>query len=79
MSVSLFRHSVIQLSKYFSVHRLAACLAFMLRLSPDYDIQFIPLLEVLQTKSALKEKVATVVKKTEVKHLLEEISAKLCP
>ena len=60
------------------VHRLVACLAFLLRLSPVYDSQLVPLLQVLQTKEALREKTRVVVKKPEIKQLVEEVAAKLC-
>jgi len=60
------------------VHRLVACLAFLLRLSPVYDSQLVPLLQVLQAKEALREKTRVVVKKPEIKQLVEEVEAKLC-
>jgi hypothetical protein len=68
-----------------SVHRLTACLAFLLRLSPFYDEQLVPLLEVLQSRSHLKSKLGkggcgeSGVQKKEVKKLVEEVADKLCP
>lgn len=62
----------------FSVHRLVASLAFLLRLSPGYDTQISPLLEVLQTSDTLKAKLGSL-KKPEVKKLVEEVATKLCP
>lgn len=38
------------------MHRLIACLAFLLRFSPVYDTHLAPLLEVLQAKETLKTK-----------------------
>ncbi|KAF5374136.1 hypothetical protein D9615_008883 [Tricholomella constricta] len=67
------------------VHRLAASLAFLLRLSPAYDTQLSPLLDVLQTRAVLKRKLTKggcgedgVVKK-DVRKLVEEVANKLCP
>ncbi|KAG6856278.1 hypothetical protein H0H87_005888 [Tephrocybe sp. NHM501043] len=67
------------------VHRLTASLAFLLRLSPAYDTQVSPLLEVLQARDVLKRKLAKggcgeegVVKK-DVRRLVEEVANKLCP
>jgi hypothetical protein len=68
-----------------SVHRLTACLAFLLRLSPFYDEQLVPLLEILQSRSHLKSKLGkggcgeSGVQKKEVKKLVEEVADKLCP
>ncbi|KAL1722832.1 PPPDE putative peptidase domain-containing protein [Schizophyllum commune] len=67
------------------VHRLTACLAFLLRLSPFYDTQVVPLLEVLQAKSILLGKLEkggcgeNGVTKPEVRSLVEEVAQKLCP
>ncbi|KII86619.1 hypothetical protein PLICRDRAFT_113667 [Plicaturopsis crispa FD-325 SS-3] len=63
------------------VHRLTASLALLLRLSPYYETHHAPLLEVLQTREVLKSKVEEggVVKKKEVKALVEEVAGKLCP
>ena len=67
------------------VHRLTASLAFLLRLSPFYETQIAPLLEVLQVKSVLRRKLEKgevgekgLVKK-EVRRLVEEVAEKLCP
>lgn len=69
---------------FFLVHRLTACLAFLLRLSPAYEMQLLPLLDVLQAQDVLKRKLAKggcgeagVVKK-EVRKLIEEVAGKLC-
>ena len=40
------------------VHRLTATLAFLIRLSPFYDDQLVPLLSVLQVGETLKGKLA---------------------
>ncbi|KAJ3733325.1 PPPDE putative peptidase domain-containing protein [Lentinula guzmanii] len=67
------------------VHRLAACLGCLLRLSPFYESQMSSLLEVLQVKSILRAKLAkggcgdNGVSKKDVKKLVEEIADKLCP
>ncbi|KAG5643058.1 hypothetical protein DXG03_001615 [Asterophora parasitica] len=67
------------------VHRLAASLALLLRLSPAYQTQMSPLLEVLQAQAVLKRKLAKggcgedgVVKK-DIRKLVEEVANKLCP
>ncbi|KAL1682240.1 PPPDE putative peptidase domain-containing protein [Schizophyllum commune] len=67
------------------VHRLTACLAFLLRLSPFYETQVVPLLEVLQAKNILLSKLDKggcgeegVVKK-DIRSLVEEVAQKLCP
>ncbi|RXW24882.1 hypothetical protein EST38_g925 [Candolleomyces aberdarensis] len=60
------------------VHRLAACIAFLVRMSPSYDSQISPLLQVLQTKDVLKGKLEFV-KKPEVRRLVDEVANKLCP
>lgn len=61
------------------VHRLVACLAFLVRLAPGYETDLAPLLEVLQTRQTLTEKVEMVVNKPEVKRLVQEVATKLCP
>jgi desumoylating isopeptidase 1 len=68
-----------------TVHRLAASLGCLLRLSPFYETQMSPLLEVLQAKIILKGKLQkggcgeNGVGKKDVKKLVEEIADKLCP
>lgn len=68
-----------------SVHRLTAALAFLLRLSPVYDTQLVPFLEVLQARHILHGKLqkggcgTEGVRKKEVRKLLEEVANKLCP
>ena len=64
-----------------AVHRLTACLAFLLRLSPFYDTQVVPLLEVLQAKNILLGKLEKggCVTKPEIRSLVEEVAQKLCP
>ncbi|KAL5482634.1 hypothetical protein ACEPAI_9228 [Sanghuangporus weigelae] len=68
------------------VHRLTASLAFLLHLSPFYDTQVKPLLEVLQAKDVLKAKQnggsdgcgeKGVVKK-EIRSLISEVAEELC-
>ncbi|KAL1745277.1 PPPDE putative peptidase domain-containing protein [Schizophyllum fasciatum] len=67
------------------VHRLTACLAFLLRLSPFYDTQVVPLLEVLQAKNALLGKLEkggcgeNGVSKPDIRGLVQEVATKLCP
>ncbi|TFK24385.1 thioredoxin family protein [Coprinopsis marcescibilis] len=69
------------------VHRLAASLAFLIRLSPVHDVQLVPLLEVLQAKQVLKSKLAKGtgwtadggIAKQDIRKLVGEISDKLCP
>ncbi|KAH8114642.1 DUF862-domain-containing protein [Phellopilus nigrolimitatus] len=68
------------------VHRLTAALAFVLHLSPFYETQLKPLLEVLQVHDVLRAKLAggsegcgvKGVSKKEVKVLIEEVAGKLC-
>jgi len=66
------------------VHRLTASLAFLLRLSPAYETQIAPLLEVLQVRSVLRRKLEKGgvgekgVAKKEVRRLVEEVAEKLC-
>lgn len=66
------------------VYRLTASLACLLRLSPFYEQQLVPLLEVLQARGVLKTKLekggcgeAGVVKK-EIRRLVVEVAEKLC-
>jgi len=64
---------------------LAAAFALTIYLSPRYDEEVKPLLEVLQAKGTLSAKLDQrlfggkgIVKK-EVRQLVEEVSLKLCP
>ncbi|KAF5369387.1 hypothetical protein D9758_002826 [Tetrapyrgos nigripes] len=65
------------------VHRLAASLGCLLRLSPSHE-NHLSLLEVLLTKSILKKKLGPGgcgekgVAKNEVRRLVEEVADKLC-
>jgi desumoylating isopeptidase 1 len=58
------------------VHRLIACLAFLLRLSPVYEEQIAPLMEVFQGREVLKNKL-DIVKKPDVQKLITEVADKL--
>ncbi|KAG1797769.1 PPPDE putative peptidase domain-containing protein [Suillus plorans] len=66
------------------VHRLTASLALLIRLSPSIE-QFVSLLEVLQARKILKDKLErggcgdTGVVKKEARKLIEEVAEKLCP
>ncbi|EIM85886.1 DUF862-domain-containing protein [Stereum hirsutum FP-91666 SS1] len=66
------------------VHRLSATLALLIRLSPAYENSLVPLLEVLQVRSALRAKVegegegGMKLQKKEVKALVLEVADKLC-
>jgi len=68
------------------VHRLAASLGFFLRLSPQYESQIRPLLEVLQSRQILKGKLTKGlgwnaeggIAKKDVRKLVEEVATKLC-
>lgn len=77
--------SILLYSSLSTVHRLTACLAFLLRLSPFYDEQLVPLLEILQSQSHLKSKLEkggcgeSGVRKKEIRKLVEEVAGKLCP
>jgi desumoylating isopeptidase 1 len=68
-----------------TVHRLTASLAFLLRLSPFYEGQLVPLLQVLQCRMVMKGKLAKGgcgedgVGKKEVRRLVMEVAEKLCP
>lgn len=72
---------------FFLVHRLTAALAFFLRLSPQYESQIKPLLEVLQTRKLLQGKLVKGsgwnvdggIGKKEIRKLVEEVAMKLCP
>ncbi|KAG6889127.1 hypothetical protein C0992_006349 [Termitomyces sp. T32_za158] len=67
------------------VHRLTASLACLLRVSPAYENQLSPLLEVLQARDVLKQKLTKGgcgeegVTKKDVRKLVEEVANKLCP
>jgi hypothetical protein len=55
-------------------------MAYLLRLSPIYEEELAPLLEVLQAKGTLKAKIVEgPAQKPEVKKLVEEVANKLCP
>ncbi|GJE88311.1 PPPDE putative peptidase domain-containing protein [Phanerochaete sordida] len=66
------------------VHRLTACLAFLLRFSPVYESHVGPLLEVLQAKDTLKAKLAPGgcgeqgVKSPNVRKLITQVADNLC-
>ena len=69
------------------VHRLTAALAFFIRLSPQYETQIKPLMEVLNTRKLLKDKLVKGpgwnidggIGKKEIRKLVEEVAMKLCP
>ena len=64
------------------VHRLTATLAFLIRLSPFYEDQLVPLLSVLQVGEMLKGKLAEdgklKVRKKEIRALVGEVGDRLC-
>ena len=64
------------------VHRLTATLAFLIRLSPFYEDQLVPLLGVLQVGDTLKGKLAEdgklKVRKKEIRALVGEVADHLC-
>ncbi|KAI9509187.1 DUF862-domain-containing protein [Russula earlei] len=64
------------------VHRLTATLAFLIRLSPFYQDQLVPLLSVLQAGETLKGKLAEggklTVRKKEIRTLVGEVAERLC-
>lgn len=70
----------------FAAHRLTASLAFFLHLSPFFETQLLPLLEVLQVKDVLKAKLSggpeglgeKGVTKREIRTLVQEVADKLC-
>jgi len=70
-----------------AVHRLVASLAFVVRLSPVYELQVGPLMEVLQVKDVLKGKLVKGsgwnvdggLAKKDVRRLVQEVADKLCP
>ncbi|KAI9465406.1 DUF862-domain-containing protein [Lactarius psammicola] len=65
-----------------AVHRLTATLAFLIRLSPFYQDQLVPLLGVLQVQETLKSKLAEDgklrLKKKEIRALVAEVAEQLC-
>lgn len=66
------------------MHRLVACLAFLLRFSPVYDAHIQPLLEVLQAKKTLQSKLNSSgflpegVKGAPLKKLITQVADLLC-
>jgi desumoylating isopeptidase 1 len=64
------------------VHRLTATLAFLIRLSPFYEDELVPLLGVLQVGETLKGKLAEdgklKVRKKEIRALVGEVADRLC-
>ena len=64
------------------MHRLTATLAFLIRLSPFYEDELVPLLSVLQVGETLKSKLAEdgklKVRKKEIRALVEEVADRLC-
>jgi desumoylating isopeptidase 1 len=64
------------------VHRLTATLALLIRLSPFYEDQLVPLLGVLQVGETLKGKLAEdgklKVRKKEIRALVGEVADRLC-
>ena len=63
------------------VHRLTATLAFLIRLSPFYEDQLVPLLSVLQVGETLKGKLAEDGKlkvRKEIRALVGEVADRLC-
>ena len=65
------------------MHRLTAALAFFIHLSPFYDSEIKPLLEVLQIKEVLRSKLVVDLGKLEIdsadiRSLIKEVSDKLC-
>ena len=64
------------------MHRLTATLAFLIRLSPFYEDQLVPLLSVLQVGETLKGKLAydgkLKVRKKEIRALVGEVADRLC-
>lgn len=70
----------------FAVHRLTACLGFLVRLSPWWKTSVKPLLEVLQTRDILKAKLINGsgwnadhgIAKKEIRRLVEEVADRLC-
>jgi len=65
-----------------AVHRLTATLAFLIRLSPYYQDQLVPLLSVLQVQGILKGKLAEDgklrLRKKEIRALVGEVAEELC-
>lgn len=71
---------------FLIVHRLVAALALYVRLSPQYDTQIRPLLEVLQSIEILKGKLVKGsrwnaeggIAKKDIRKLVDEVASKLC-
>lgn len=65
-----------------AVHRLTATLAFLIRLSPSYEDQLVPLLSVLQVQETLESKLAEDgklrLRKKEIRALVAEVAEQLC-
>lgn len=71
------------------MYRLTAALGLFLWLSPHYEVQLGPLLEVLRARDVLRGKLGTkkggetrgglVLGRKEVRKLVEEVSGVLCP
>lgn len=84
--VPLFPLCLLNAHVFCLVHRLTASLAFFIHLSPYYDTQLKPLLEVLQAQDVLKAKLSGgadgcgekgVVKK-DVRKLIDEVAKTFC-
>ena len=61
------------------MHRLTATLAFLIRLSPFYEDQLVPLLSVLQVgETQLAEDGKLKVRKKEIRALVGEVADRLC-
>ena len=67
---------------FLTVHRLTATLAFLIRLSPFYEEQLVPLLSVLQVEETLKGKLGEEGKlrltNPEIRALVAEVAEELC-
>ena len=77
-------NSLFNLFITFAVHRLTACLAFLLRFSPVYESHLQSLLEVLQAKDTLKSKLTAAgfaadgVKGAALRKLIGQVADQLC-
>ena len=69
------------------VHRLTAALAYFIHLSPFYDNEIKPLLEVLQVNETLMSKLdkgrngvegGLIIESADVRSLIREVAEKLC-